>query len=131
MSTTGHRAGNAIDNVVAMGRVTAVVEQSLRQSASVGVDVARPGSGGDLGLVEHLAAGLPSISTPSAAGDPSLRNGIHVRVAAAAEVFGAIIDELLSSDTEPNSRAGRQFVEQTYDWSVIGRRLADAVRTAL
>ncbi len=89
----------------------------------------RAGGGTRLKILESLALHTPVVSTQKGAEGLALTDGRHVVLANNAETFAERVVQLLRS---PNDRAriataGRQLVEVTYDWRVVGEQLRNLV----
>ncbi len=90
------------------------------------------GGGTRLKILDALAMGMPVVSTTFAASGLSLSHGKHLRIADTAEEFSAEIIQLLSKRAlrQELAQAGRNFVESTYSWSVVGKSLLTAYAVA-
>jgi glycosyltransferase involved in cell wall biosynthesis len=85
----------------------------------------RFGAGSRLKVLEALAAGRPVVSTPLGCEGLAVRDGCHVLLAADAPGFVAALDRLCRGERlrAALARAGRQLVEERYDWSRITPQL--------
>jgi glycosyltransferase involved in cell wall biosynthesis len=87
----------------------------------------RSGGGTRLKVLDALASGRPIVSTPIGADGIRLRHGEHALIADDPDAFAAATVRLLQ-DAPLSSQlghAGRELAESTYDWRMIGDRLAD------
>ena len=82
----------------------------------------RHGGGTRLKILEALAWGLPVVTTSIGAAGLGLTPGRHALVADSPQAFGAAVEMLLDDDGlwRRLSVAGREFVEERYDWRHIG-----------
>lgn len=101
--------------------------QPLYAQASIVVAPIFWGSGLRIKLMEALCYGVPTVSTAQAAEGLALVDGEHSLFAQQAAEFAAAMLRLLD-DSELRlklSQAGRQLIEQHYDWNQQGQALAD------
>jgi glycosyltransferase involved in cell wall biosynthesis len=92
----------------------------------------RAGGGTRLKILEALAAGCPTVSTPVGVEGLRLAAGEHLRVAETPEAFAQAILDLLG-DQELRTRlarAGRVAVAERYDWRPIAVLLEAACELA-
>jgi sugar transferase (PEP-CTERM/EpsH1 system associated) len=94
-------------------------------AATVYVVPMRMGSGTRLKLLQAMAAGRAVVSTTTGAQGLIVRDGLELRLADTAQDFAQAVIALLN---DPQRRqmlgaAGRQYVQDHYDWSVIAPRL--------
>ncbi len=91
-------------------------------AADLAVNPMRSGGGMQVKLLEFLAAGLPTITTPVGARGFSAVSGRDLIVAEldgfAEAVGGCLKEETFTADM---GHAGRRLVESRYGWSAIGR----------
>ena len=113
-------------NVVPVGRVSESTKLGFLRAASVALNPIAVGSGTNLKLVEFLAAGVPTVTTPIGARGLPLEDRVHARVVAAEHVGVAMEDLFLDADPQM-AQAGRALVAQSFDWALLGRRFAAAV----
>ena len=102
------------------------VRPYLTQSALMVVPL-RIGGGSRLKVLESLAAGLPVISTTVGAEGLRLVPDQHYDVADTVDQWISSITQNLA-DPEPayeRAEAGRQLVQQHYDWSALAARLEE------
>ena len=82
------------------------------------------GSGSNLKQVEYLAAGLPSVTTPAGARGFALKPSVHAIVESLEEMPRRLAWLLQNQEFGKSiARAGREFAERYFDWTVLGRRL--------
>ena len=113
-------------NVVPVGRVSESMKLGFLRAASVALNPIAVGSGTNLKLVEFLAAGVPTVTTPTGARGVPLEDRVHARVVAAEHIGVAMEDLFLDADPQM-AQAGRALVAQSFDWALLGRRFAAAV----
>lgn len=116
-------------NVVPLGVVSHAMKGQLLATADVAFNPMRVGSGTNLKILEYMAVGVPVLSTPFGARGIEVADGEHM-VLAPPDAFAAALDALLAEPEETTVRrveSARQFVEERYDWGVLGRRFAEAV----
>jgi glycosyltransferase involved in cell wall biosynthesis len=95
----------------------------------------RSGSGTRIKILEAMAAGVPVVSTRLGAEGLTVEDGVHLLLADDGHEIASAVTRLASSfETRIQlSRAGRELVCRTYDWTTIGKRLyrihADLVRS--
>lgn len=85
----------------------------------------RHGGGTRLKILEAMAYGLPVVTTSAGCAGLGLRERGVALIADSPPQFAAAVDRLIEDDRlwEELSQAGRQFVEERFDWRVIGERL--------
>ncbi len=101
--------------------------QPYLQAASVFVTPLHSGGGMRVKILDAWLWGLPVVSTPIGAEGIQLRDGENILLAGDAASFAAAVVRLLT-DPELNQRLrrnGRRWVEQTYAWQVVYRRVDD------
>lgn len=91
------------------------------------------GGGTRLKLLDALAMGVPVVTTKMGAEGVPVADRQHCLIADEPEAFARAVVELVQDPElrERLARAGRELVEQQFDWSVIGARLNDAYAAAL
>jgi glycosyltransferase involved in cell wall biosynthesis len=108
------------DRVLVTGQVNDVLPYFA--AADLAVNPIRTGGGMQVKLLEFLAAGLPTVTTPIGARGLAARTGEHL-VIADLESFPAAIEHLLQ-DEDAAVRIGLQgqkFVEERHGWAAIAR----------
>jgi glycosyltransferase involved in cell wall biosynthesis len=92
----------------------------------------RFGAGTRLKILEALAAGLPVVTTTLGCEGLGIRNGVEALVEDDPARFAAAIDKLVSDTAlcEALASAGRELVDERYDWGRIGKRLDEQLRSA-
>jgi glycosyltransferase involved in cell wall biosynthesis len=83
------------------------------------------GSGTRVKIVEAMSLGNPVVSTRIGAEGIEAEDGREILLADKPEEFAAAVSRVLSDRElfENLRRAGRQLVEQKYDWRMIGREI--------
>lgn len=100
------------------------VAAAVRKAWAVVVPL-REGGGTRLKVLEAMALGTPVVATRKGAEGLNVRHGANILLADTPDELAEAIATLFH---DPALRAGlagnaRRLVEETYDWSVIGRRL--------
>lgn len=87
----------------------------------------RFGGGTKLKVLDALAADVPLVTTPVGAEGIGLVAGVHALIASSARDFANAILSLTDDPQRASTiaRQGRDFVESTFPWPAIQRRLAD------
>ena len=90
-------------------------------AASVYIAPLRMGGGTRLKLLEAMSMGKAVVATRLGAEGFPVRDGVEMVLADTPEAFAGAVIELLRAPErrEELGRAGRRFVEERYDWSVI------------
>jgi len=88
------------------------------------------GSGTRLKILEAMSLGNPVVSTPVGAAGLTLAPEKHILLRADAESFAEAVCNLLNDATRFNSvrAAARNYVEKTYDWTLIGEKLNEVIK---
>lgn len=109
-----------------LGPVDSVAEACA--DAVVGVCPVRVGAGIQNKMLEYMACGLPSVTTPLGAEGLDGEDGGHYRVAPTDEAFAQAVLGLLSDERGRGDmgHAARQFVAERYGW----RRCLDPMAEA-
>lgn len=102
------------------------------QKATVFVCPITDGGGTRLKILDALAMGMPVVSTTFAASGLSLSHGRHLLLADTAADFTDGVVQLLSNEAirKNLSSGGREIVNSTYSWEVIGKSLCEAYEVA-
>ena len=89
----------------------------------------RHGGGTRLKILEALAFGLPVITTRAGCAGLGLERADVALIADSPREFAAAIDRLGADDRlwADLSAAGRRFVEEKFDWRVIGERMHETM----
>ena len=118
-------------NVIQMGRIGDATKRVLLGAADVGLNPMETGSGTNLKMVEYLASGMATVTTPTGArGLPTEEPLVYN----AAEIgdFGEALRWVLAIDhddpirLERTARA-RRLVEAEFGWPQLAQRYADAI----
>lgn len=108
------------DNIVFPGPVSERAKDALLASATVALNPMRTGSGTNLKIIEFLAHGAPTVSTPFGARGLDLTHGRELLLAEV-EGFSDAIDEVLADPGAAAERVARaRAFAHDYDWDVIG-----------
>ena len=99
------------------------------RKAAVSLVPLRIGSGTRLKILESMSQGIPIVSTTRGAEGISAVSGQHLFLADNPADFSGNVIQLLSDQTlyQKIRKNARSFVEQTFDWKIIGRRLNEAL----
>lgn len=118
-------------NVLQMGLIGDATKRVLLSSADVGLNPMSTGSGTNLKMVEYLASGMMTLTTPTGArGLPA--DAADTYVTADIDGFGSALGEMLRHDHDhpaerERSQRARSLVETHYSWQAIARRWAAAI----
>ncbi len=118
-------------NIVFPGPVSERTKQALLASATVALNPMRTGSGTNLKIIEFLAHGVPTVSTPFGARGLGLVDREHLILASPNE-FASAIRQTASDPIATQQRidSARRFIT-AYDWQVIGGNYRDLVGHAI
>jgi sugar transferase (PEP-CTERM/EpsH1 system associated) len=118
------RAAQEAGNAAVTGRVDDV-RPYLARARAVVVPL-RVGGGTRIKIYEALAAGRPVVSTTIGAEGLPLTHGENVLLADTAPDFAEAVVQVLTDDAlaQRLAEAGRQLVEERFDWSVAGAAFA-------
>lgn len=99
------------------------------RAADIALNPVLSGSGSNLKMLEYLALGLPTVSTPIGVRGLKIINGKHAIIANISE-FRYWIEELLSNSTLSSrlSENGRKLMERCYDWRTISEIVNNAYK---
>lgn len=99
------------------------------ERATVAIVPILSGSGTRLKAVEAMASGRAIVSTPLGVEGLGVESGRHALVEADPHAFAAALNSLLADATRRASLAAeaRRLVEERFDWSALGERLADVL----
>lgn len=113
-------------NVRLLGVVDDAAKRDLLAACDGALNPMFGGSGTNLKMLEFLAAGLPTITTPFGARGLELRNGEQALVVEA-KYFAKAINDLAADPARAASlrRESRAHVEAKFAWDAIGERLCD------
>jgi glycosyltransferase involved in cell wall biosynthesis len=101
--------------------------------AGIAVVPLRQGSGTHLKVLDSMSLGNPVISTRIGAQGIDAAHGKHLLLADQPNHFAEAVTHLLSDADmfERIRRSARLFVEQKYDWKVIGQKMNDSISSLL
>ncbi len=112
------------DNVGFLGLVDEEEKDLILSIADVALNPMASGSGTNMKMLDYMAAGIPVVSTGVGARGLNIPEGLIET--ADLRAFGVRIQDYLSGNiTEDVVTRARNFVEEKYDWRVIGKGLAD------
>jgi len=118
----------ACDDVEVTGDVPSV--QPHLHEAAISIVPLRAGGGTRLKIFEAMAAGTPVVSTTVGAEGLDVTPGEHLLIADEADTFAASVIALLRDDDARRRVAGRaSALVRSYDWSAVGARLEEILRT--
>jgi len=114
-----------------VGRVDDV--RTFIANAKVFVVPLRIGGGTRLKILEAMASGVPVVSTSIGAEGLMVEEGRNILIANNPEEFAQRVVEVIDNKQIADllSQAGRKFVEQNYDWRIIGGKLKEVYRKAV
>jgi len=99
------------------------------RAADIALNPMLSGSGSNLKMLEYLALGLPTVSTPIGVRGLKIIDGKHAIIANISE-FKYWIEELLSNSMLSSrlSKNGRKLMERYYDWKAISEIINNAYK---
>lgn len=102
------------------------------QASDLAINPMTWGSGSNLKLLEYLAAGLPTVTTPTGARGLALTPSVHALVESL-EAMPQRLAWLLRNPATGASlaRAGRELAERYFDWPILGRRLNEVYESVV
>jgi glycosyltransferase involved in cell wall biosynthesis len=117
------------NNVRLMGFVDEEMKKTILMATDIALNPMFYGSGTNLKMLEYLAAGLPTVSTPIGARGIELEDYENV-IISGGEGFAEKIEELFSDDELRKNllRNGRRLVEERYDWKIIAKGIAEVYK---
>ncbi len=118
-------------NVLQMGLIGDATKRVLLAAADVGLNPMDTGSGTNLKMVEYLASGMMTLSTPIGARGLPPEAGDTYRLAELEDFSSALADLLRFDSDQPEEidRAlrARSLVEERYGWRPIAREWGGAI----
>ena len=116
-------------NVRLMGFVDEEMKKTILRATDIALNPMFYGSGTNLKMLEYLAAGLPTVSTPIGARGIELEDHKNV-IISQGEGFVEKIEELFADDKLRKylGRNGRRLVEERYDWRIIAKGIAEVYK---
>ena len=117
------------NNVKLMGFVDDETKSLLFNAADAALNPISRGAGTNIKMLEYMAAGLPTFTTPLGARGLDLINNKHAMIYPLEE-FAVKIRELLTNDaTYLNIREnGRNLVEEKFSWNSISKNVAKIIK---
>jgi glycosyltransferase involved in cell wall biosynthesis len=114
---------DGVPGVTITGAVPAI--EPYLKAADVSVVPVRVGAGVQIKLLEALAAGNPTVSTPLAVEGTDVVDEEHVLIAETAPGFAAAISRVLSDDglSERLSAEARRFFDENHSWETAVEKL--------
>lgn len=111
-----------------VGEVDSVNSEYLK--TGIALCPLRMGSGTRLKILESMSFGNPTVSTAIGCEGIKAIDGESILIRDEAQSFADGVNQLLSSPAEFHAirNTARQFVEQNYDWKVIGNSAAAQIR---
>ncbi len=97
------------------------------ESARAVVVPLRVGTGTRLKALEGMAAGRPVVGTTTGLSGLGITDGVHARIADDPEAMADALVDVLGNDALADGLggAGRELVEQRFDWTRIGAQLVE------
>ncbi|MDQ8045540.1 MAG: glycosyltransferase, partial [Patulibacter sp.] len=119
--------GETDDRIEVTGGVPSMVPYYER--ATITIAPIFSGGGTRLKVLDALAAGRPLVTSTIGCEGIAVTDGQDVLVADEPAAFAASITRLLDApgDRAALARAGRQLVEERYDWNTLGAHLGDVL----
>ncbi len=117
-------------NLRVMGAVEEGVKQDLLQGCDAAINPMFSGSGTNLKMLEYLAAGLPTVTTPRGARGLGLEHKRHALVVDEERVVQGIEDVLGDGGLcRGLAREGRTLVRERFSWDAIAERVHEILTT--
>jgi glycosyltransferase involved in cell wall biosynthesis len=116
--------GRLPPNVLVLGSIPEVEKWLAFVVSDVALNPMSLGSGSNIKMFEYAAAALPTLSTPFGARGTGMRPRVHY-YEARLEDFASRLSEIAHLDRQVVSQVGsvaRDYVRETSDWRVIGKR---------
>jgi glycosyltransferase involved in cell wall biosynthesis len=120
------RALDSLSGVMVVGEVEALAP--YYQKAAVNVVPLMTGGGIIVKTLNGLASGRPTVASPAGNSGTGARDGEHLLlVEGGPEEFARSVQQILKDDELWNrlAKAGRAYIEQTFDWDTIIREFED------
>jgi glycosyltransferase involved in cell wall biosynthesis len=118
------RCGDAFKDIRKSNIVfTGYVEDTVPylKVADIAINPMLSGSGTNIKVLEYLASGLPTITTPAGARGLEVVSNKDVIIAHAENFYDTLIDLLKDEEKQKElSENGRKLVEEKYNWELIG-----------
>ena len=118
------RCGDAFKDIRKSNIVfTGYVEDTVPylKVADIAINPMLSGSGTNIKVLEYLASGLPTITTPAGARGLEVVSYKDVIIAHAENFYDTLIDLLKDEEKQKElSENGRKLVEEKYNWELIG-----------
>ncbi|MCB2156225.1 glycosyltransferase family 4 protein [bacterium] len=113
-------------NVRMLGLVDEQTKADLFAATDVALNPMFSGSGTNLKMLEHLAAGQPILTTPLGARGLDLEHGRHAWILPERRYVRGLKELLANAGARRAlGHHGRELAESRFSWQVIGRELAD------
>lgn len=116
-----------LDGVKFLGKVPDLFD--LYKNANISIAPLTVGSGTRLKILEALSYGIPMVATSKAAEGVPYKCGDHLLLADTIQSFSDNVVALLNNPElqEKLRLNGRSFVEQNFDWKVVGDRMKTSI----
>lgn len=113
--------------VIVMGEVPSVAEAAA--GGGVGVCPMRLGAGVQNKVLEYMALGLPTVTTPPGLEGFHARDKVELSVATDATIFASAVVTILKDRDNASAMAlaGRKYVEEQHTWSAVLAPLVETV----
>lgn len=119
-------------NVSILGKVSQEEKIRLFSIATAAINPMFSGGGTNIKMIEYMAAGIPSITTPTGARGLNIVNGIHA-VVSEIDGFKQAITEVTSNKEMMRrlSENGSAFARENYSWQKIASRAKEYIQEVL
>ena len=103
---------------------------TVQSQSSVFLAPLRFGGGSKLKVLEALAAGLPTVSTPEGLSGLGAQDGVHAKVAHTAALMAQALVDVLDHPDEALrlGQSARQLVNERFDWDAAAAQLEAVYR---
>lgn len=119
-------------NVNLLCEVDEETKLSLYKTVDIALNPMLSGSGTNIKMLDYLAAGIPTISTPIGAQGLDIVDGEHA-IVVNVDDFGDRITDLFNNEKLclKLRNNGRKLVEAKYDWEVIAHKMLEILENKL
>ena len=117
-------------NVGLLGAVEEDLKNATLAIADIAINPMTFGSGTNLKMLEYLASGIPTISTPFGIRGLGLEDGKHCLVREIRD-FAAAIKEIQNESIDMTSQRverGRKYIEEKFAWNLIAQNFLEFVK---
>lgn len=120
-----------LEGVKFLGKVPDLFD--LYKNASISIAPLTVGSGTRLKILEALSYGIPMVATSKAAEGVPYNSGEHLLIADTVQDFAENVVALLNDPALQRKLRlnGRSFVEQNFDWTVVGDKMKQSILNSI